>query len=227
MKEFVKEKFDNIVSRYDLVNSLGSFFIDSLWRKKVVFLLKDSEGPFLDVCCGPFTLSKKIYQTYKKSLFGLDISKKMLLYGYYKKRVKNFPKIYPVCGDGEILPFKENSFGALTIAFGLRNLPDKKKALSEFFRVLKPQGKLLILEFSLPSRSIFKKLYLFYLEKILPFIGGLLTGDKEAYEYLAESIQKFPPPREIRKMLKNTGFKKIRSYPMTQGIVTIYKAIKP
>ncbi|RKX61337.1 MAG: bifunctional demethylmenaquinone methyltransferase/2-methoxy-6-polyprenyl-1,4-benzoquinol methylase UbiE [Thermodesulfobacteriota bacterium] len=222
-KKFVKEKFDKIVRRYDLVNLIGSFGQDKLWRRKVAEIFKDIKEPILDLCCGPFTLSLEINKKNSQPLFGLDISLQMLVYG--KKRITNH-SIYPICADAEELPFKENSFGGISIAFGLRNLPNKKKALKEFYRVLKPYGILVILEFSLPKNFIIKNIYKIYLTKYLVWLGGILTGDKEAYQYLADSIQEFPPPKAICKELENIGFKEIKTKPLTFGIVTLYTAKK-
>ncbi len=222
-KRFVKEKFDRIVKRYDLVNLIGSFGQDKLWRKKVAEILKEAEPPLLDLCCGPYTLTLEILKKNPVKIYGLDFSFSMLFYG--KKRLNNRP-VYPICGDAEILPFKDNAFGGISIAFGLRNLPNKKKALKEFFRVLKSNGKLVILEFSWPKNLIFQKIYKIYLDCYMPFLGGILTKDKKAYLYLADSIKKFPPPEKIKAMLSECGFKKIKNYPLTFGIVNLYVAKK-
>ncbi|MCD6489780.1 MAG: class I SAM-dependent methyltransferase [Thermodesulfobacterium sp.] len=139
-KKFIKEKFDKIVRKYDLVNLIGSLGQDKLWRRKVAEILKASKPPILDLCCGPYTLSVEIFKENSGHLFALDFSFPMLYYG--KKRILN-NSIYPVCGDAEVLPFKDNTFGGISIAFGLRNLPNKEKALEEFYRVLKLRGYLL------------------------------------------------------------------------------------
>ena len=220
-KEFVKRKFDRIVRRYDLVNALASLFQDKFWRKRVALFFRNLNGPFLDLCSGPFTLSLEILKKNSQKLFALDLSMEMLLYGKTKKSsFLNY--LYPLRGDAERLPFKENTFSGISIAFGLRNLPDRERALSEFFRVLKPGGLLVILEFSLPKNFLVKALYLLYLKYWIPFIGGLLTGDKEAYQYLADSIQKFPPPKEVDELLTKVGFKKLSLIPLTLGVVTLY-----
>lgn len=225
-KNFVRKKFDRIVKKYDLVNFIGSLGQDYFWRKRVSFLIRQTPLPVLDLCCGPFTLSLSILKETPFPLFALDLSMEMLLYGKTKLSPREKELVYPVCGDAENLPFKSETFGTLSIAFGLRNLPNRKKALKEFYRVLKPQGVLIILEFSLPKNFFFKKLYCFYLTKYLPFLGRILTGDKEAYEYLADSIQRFPSPEELKEMLLETGFEKIAYKSLTLGIVTLYWAIK-
>ena len=222
-KKFIKEKFDKIVRRYDLVNLIGSLGQDKLWRKKVAKILKTSKPPILDLCCGPYTLSVEIFKENSGHLFALDFSFPMLYYG--KKRIlNNF--IYPICGDAEILPFKDNTFGGISIAFGLRNLPNIEKALKEFYRVLKFEGMLVILEFSWPKNRIFQKIYKIYLDKYIPLLGGYLTGDKSAYLYLADSIKKFPSPEEIKELLLEIGFKEVKYKFLTMGIVTLYTAYK-
>jgi len=220
-KKFIKEKFDKIVRRYDLINFLGSLGQDKIWRKKVIKVLDNVKDPVLDVCCGPFTLTKEIAKKLGKTCYGIDFSMNMLLFG--KKRTKNI-KIYPICGDAEKLPFKEQSFGAVTIAFGLRNLLEREKALKEFFRVLKPGGKLIILEFSWPKNVLFQKIYNLYLTYFLPFLGKTLAKDKEAYLYLADSIKSFPSPREIEQILKKIGFSEVKTFSLTLGIVTLYES---
>ena len=220
-KSFVQRKFDRIVKRYDLVNALASFFQDRLWRKKVASFFKNLDGPFLDLCSGPYTLSFEILKNKREKLFALDLSLEMLLYGRTKKSpLLKF--IYPLRGDAERLPFKDNVFSGLSIAFGLRNLPDREMAVSEFYRVLKKGGLLVILEFSMPKNYIIKGFYLIYLKYYIPFLGGLLTGDKEAYKYLSQSIQKFPPPEEIHQLLFQRGFKKLEIRSLTFGVVTLY-----
>ncbi|MCX8042379.1 MAG: ubiquinone/menaquinone biosynthesis methyltransferase [Thermodesulfobacteriaceae bacterium] len=225
-KNFVKRKFDRIVERYDLVNFIGSLGQDVFWRKKVALTLKKAPLPILDLCCGPFTLSLAILKERLSPIFALDLSFQMLLYGKSKLSKKEKEVIYPLCADAETLPFRSEAFGTLSIAFGLRNLPNKERALKEFYRVLKPGGILAILEFSLPKNFFFKKIYLLYLSKYLPFLGGVLTKDKEAYQYLAESIQKFPPPEKLKQMLLEVEFKKVLYEPLTFGIVTFYLATK-
>ncbi len=222
-KKFVKDKFDRIVRNYDLVNFLGSFGQDALWRKAVAKELSSANPPLLDLCCGPFTLSKEIHKRNPSPMFALDLSMQMLFYGI-KKRA--FSGLFPLCGDAEELPFKDQSFGGISIAFGFRNLAKREKALSEFYRVLKPGGLLVILEFSKPTLPVFKSLYRLYLHYFMPFLGGILTGDKEAYYYLANSIEAFPSQKKVCEMLKNAGFKDVRVKTLTLGVVSLYKGSK-
>ncbi|MFN4197243.1 MAG: ubiquinone/menaquinone biosynthesis methyltransferase [Caldimicrobium sp.] len=220
-KSFVKEKFDRLVKRYDLVNSLASFYQDYFWRKRVSELLKEVEGPILDLCCGPYTLALELLKKKKRTLFALDLSMEMLSYGRRKLGLL-YEYLFPLRGDAERLPFKNNSFHAISIAFGLRNLSKIDVAIGEFYRVLKKEGLLLILEFSLPKSPFIKALYLPYLKYYVPLLGDLLTGEKDAYIYLAKSIQNFPPQEEIHKLLTEKGFSEIKRENLTFGVVTLY-----
>lgn len=220
-KEFVEKKFNKIVSRYDLVNSLLSFFQDHLWRRSLANFFRDTPGPYLDLCCGPFTLSFEILKKNPQTLYALDLSLNMLLYG--RRKINPLQRfIFPIRGDSERLPFKEQSVQAISIAFGFRNLPNREEALREFYRVLKQGGLLAILEFSMPSNRVIKPLYLIYLKYLVPLIGGALTGDKEAYQYLAESIQKFPTPKEVEAMAQRVGFLPLERKFFTFGVVCLY-----
>lgn len=145
----------------------------------------------------------------------------MLLYG--KRKINPLQRfIFPIREDSERLPFKEQSVQAISIAFGFRNLPNREEALREFYRVLKQGGLLAILEFSMPSNRVIKPLYLIYLKYLVPLIGGTLTGDKEAYQYLAESIQKFPTPKEVEAMAQRVGFLPLERKFFTFGVVCLY-----
>lgn len=224
-KNFVEKKFDRIVRRYELVNSLASFWIDRHWRKILIKRLEGLDGPLLDLCCGPFTLSLEILKKRQENIFGLDLSREMLQFGLTKK-TPFLRHIFPLRGDAERLPLKSDYFGIITIAFGFRNLPNREDALNEFHRVLKRGGNLFILDFSLPRNCFIRRIYLLYLTKYIPILGGLLTGDKEAYCYLGESIQKFPPQEKIVKMAEERGFKTMRVEEFTFGIVTLYHFLK-
>ncbi|MCS7200023.1 MAG: ubiquinone/menaquinone biosynthesis methyltransferase [Caldimicrobium sp.] len=220
-KKYLEEKFDHIVRFYDLVNSLLSFNQDRAWRKRVVQLLNNIEGPILDLCCGPFTLSVEIINTCSKRVFALDLSFNMLKFGL-KRSSLFYPFLFPIRADAERLPFKEAQFSAITLAFGLRNLSNLSLAISEFHRVLKEEGLLLILEFSMPVNPIIKAFYIPYLRYLVPLVGGLITKDREAYQYLANSIQRFPPPQIISQEIQKVGFQKLSMHSLTFGVVTLY-----
>jgi len=220
-KDFMKEKFGKITKYYDLVNSICSLWRDKGWRKKVSQALDEVDSPILDLCCGPYTLTLEVLKRKKRIAFALDLSREMLSFGLTKASpLLSF--VYPVCGDAEVLPFKDETFGAVTIAFGFRNLVNRSKALEEIHRVLKKNGLVCILEFSKPKLPIFKDIYFFYLNSIIPLIGGLLTGDYQAYKYLAKSIESFPEKDVVRDMLKKVGFSEVYTESLTLEVVTLY-----
>jgi demethylmenaquinone methyltransferase/2-methoxy-6-polyprenyl-1,4-benzoquinol methylase len=220
-KDFMKDKFGKITRYYDLANSICSFWKDKGWRKEVSKALDEVDPPILDLCCGPYTLTLEILKRKKRIAFALDLSREMLKFGL-TKRAPDLSFVYPVCGDAEELPFKDETFGAVTIAFGFRNLVNRDKALQEMYRVLKKDGLLAILEFSKPKLPIIRNVYFFYLKKVIPLIGGLLTGDYQAYRYLATSIENFPEVETIREMLRKTGFSEVFTKSLTFGVVTLY-----
>jgi demethylmenaquinone methyltransferase/2-methoxy-6-polyprenyl-1,4-benzoquinol methylase len=220
-KDFMKDKFGKITRYYDLANSICSFWQDKGWRKEVSQALDEVDPPILDLCCGPYTLTLEILKRKKRIAFALDLSREMLKFGL-TKRAPDLSFVYPVCGDAEELPFKDETFGAVTIAFGFRNLVNRDKALHEMHRVLKKNGILAILEFSKPKVPILRNVYFFYLKKVIPIIGGLLTGDYQAYKYLATSIENFPEVETVREMLRKTGFSEVFTKSLTFGVVTLY-----
>lgn len=227
-KGFVKEKFSNVAGRYDLLNSVLSLGIDSLWRKTVAEALRGIHGPFLDVCAGTLPLSLTLARHGLRPVCALDFCFDMLAYGHHKLSTSSeFQHILPVCADAEKLPLCSNQFGGITVAFGVRNLGNIRQGISEMHRVLRPNGKLVILEFSRPKTPVLSQFYRFYLHKFLPAIGGMVSGDRAAYRYLADSIEAFMSPEALCGLLKDVGFKDVTYLPMTFGVVTMYCAIKP
>jgi len=227
-KEYVREKFSKVTRRYDLVNTLGSFSLDHWWRYHAVKELSRQPGPILDLCAGTFTLSKEIVRQRPREVWAVDICWEMLAYG--RHRLASHPAstfIRPVVGDGERLPFKEASFYGVAVAFGVRNLARLEQGLAEMHRVLKPGGKAVILEFSRPTLPLFASVYRLYLHYFMPFLGGVLTKDREAYEYLARSIEAFPAPEELAALMAQVGFGEVTYRPLHFKIVTIYTGIKP
>ena len=228
-KKFVRDKFASISSRYDLLNSLLSFQIDRYWRWKTTRQLSQfPDGAVLDLCAGTLPLSLELTrQAKERQVLAVDFCEDMLRSG-----VKTLPndnrqqRIFPVCGDGEEIPAPDSTFWGCTVAFGVRNLSQTQQGLNEMNRVLRTGGKLLILEFSRPTNPIIKPVYNFYLNKVLPKIAGLVSGDTEAYEYLASSIAAFYDPEELLQMIKEAGFSRAEKKPMTFGIVTLYIGVK-
>jgi demethylmenaquinone methyltransferase/2-methoxy-6-polyprenyl-1,4-benzoquinol methylase len=228
-KRFVKEKFSSISGKYDLLNSLLSLQIDRYWRWRTVRLLREFPGGWvMDLCAGTLPLSLELArQAPKRQVLSIDFCEDMLRAGASAlPRDGRSERIYPVCGDGEIIPAPTNSFWGCTVAFGVRNLSRTLAGLEEMHRILRPTGKLLILEFSRPTNPIIKPLYNWYLNRVLPTVAGLISGDKEAYEYLASSIAAFYEPEELLSMMREAGFATAKRIPLTFGIVSIYIGIK-
>jgi len=228
-KRFVRDKFSSISKDYDFLNSVLGLEVGSCWLWVTSRELKEfPEGAILDLCAGTLPLSLELTcQAPARNVVAIDFCEDMLLSG-----LKTLPdderrkRITAVCGDGEEIPAASEKFWGVTVAFGVRNLARTEKGLAEMWRVLKPGGKLLILEFSRPRNAFFKPIYNFYLNRVLPKIAGLVSGDKEAYEYLASSIAKFYEPEELLAMMKDAGFSRQYCRPLTMGIVTLYIGIK-
>ena len=227
-KEQVTKMFDTISKEYDNLNRVISFGIDIKWRKKVVEMvaLKHPET-ILDIATGTGDLAINLSKTNAKKIIGLDISEGMLDVGRKKIIKKELEDtIDMVVGDSENLVFADNTFDAITVAFGIRNFENLEKGLSEILRVLKPNGIFVILETSIPTKTPFKQGYKFYTKGILPIIGKLFSRDKVAYSYLCESASVFPYGEVLNNILLKTGFTNAKALPQTFGVATIYTATK-
>lgn len=224
----VEKMFNNISKEYDILNRVISFGIDISWRKKIVKILK-SKNPsiILDVATGTGDLAIELVKTNAKKIIGLDISKGMLDVGIDKINHKNLNNtIEMVIGDSENLKYENDFFDAVTVSFGVRNFESLDSGLSEIFRVLKPNGSLVILETSNPTKFPFKQFYRFYSKFILPSIGKIFSKDKVAYNYLSESSAEFPYGEKFNNILKKIGFTSVVDFPQTFGVATIYVASK-
>jgi demethylmenaquinone methyltransferase/2-methoxy-6-polyprenyl-1,4-benzoquinol methylase len=227
-KEQVRQMFDTISKNYDGLNRVISFGIDLKWRKRMVKLLK-AKAPqtVLDIATGTGDLAIAMTQTGAEKIIGLDISPGMLEVGKEKIVDKNLQDtIEMVVGDSEDLPFEDNSFDAITVAFGVRNFENLEKGLAEIYRVLKPTGTFMVLETSVPTKTPFKQGYRFYCNHILPTIGKIFSKDRSAYAYLSESASVFPHGEAFNNILAKIGFIGIENKPQTFGVASIYVATK-
>lgn len=222
--------FDRIAGRYDLVNHLLSFRRDVAWRRKLAAHLPGRETlRVLDLATGTADLliALKEHHGAVKSGVGLDMSSKMLAIAEKKISKAGLTKdFFMVRGDASALAISDETFDAVSIGFGIRNVENVPVALEEMYRILASAGRALILEFSLPGNRAFRTLYLFYFRYILPKLGGLISGDAEAYHYLNESVEAFPYGEDFCSLMSDAGFKNVSSYPMTFGIATLYTGDK-
>ena len=227
-KNYVKSMFNAIAHRYDFLNHFLSAGIDIYWRKKAISKLDvTKQDMVLDLACGTGDFAIETVKQKQCRVIGTDIAQQMLVYGNEKLRRKNLGnQVGYVNGDGEALPFPAERFKGVTIAFGIRNMGSVDNALREMHRILVMKGQAIILEFSLPTNSIFRGLYLFYFNYILPRIGRLISNDHQAYTYLPASVEKFPAISEFESWMKKAGFTDIIHWKLLNGIAVIYKGIK-
>jgi len=227
-KQQVADMFDNISPKYDFLNHFLSLGIDIRWRKKAIKLLKDIQPKqILDIATGTGDFAIESLKLNPEKVIGVDISEGMLNVGREKlKKRKLDDRITLISGDSENLPFEDNKFDAIIVAFGVRNFENLEKGLSEMFRVLRPGGKVVVLEFSKPKRFPFKQLYNFYFKNILPTLGKTISKDNAAYTYLPESVKSFPDGKDFTSILDKLGFKETLCKPLTLGISSIYTGIK-
>ena len=220
--------FDTISENYDNLNRVISFGIDKKWRKRVVQLVAEKNPrTILDVATGTGDLAIAMAQTGAAQVIGLDLSPGMLEVGKDKVKAKKLDGIVDmVIGDSENLPFDDDSFDAVTVAFGVRNFENLQKGLQEIYRVLNPNGILVVLETSVPTKFPFKQGYHLYCNFLLPIIGKLFSRDKSAYGYLSKSASVFPHGTDFNNILAKSGFIGIENMPQTFGAASIYVATK-
>ena len=227
-KQQVTQMFDTISGNYDSLNRVISFGIDIKWRNRVVAILKKKNpNKILDIATGTGDLAINLVKTGAEQIIGLDISKGMLEVGKKKVAEKGLDTtIEMIVGDSENLPFDDNTFDAVTVAFGVRNFENLEKGLAEIYRVLKPSGTFVVLETSVPTKSPFKQGYWFYTKNILPLIGKMFSKDRSAYTYLSESAAVFPYGQAFNNILGKIGFIAMENKPQTFGVASIYVASK-
>ncbi len=221
----VRQMFDDIAGRYDLLNRLLSFGIDRRWRRFAVSQLSiPKHGRVLDIATGTCDVALEIAEQTDVSvqIIGEDFTQGMLEQGQVKlKASPHGGRISLVNAPCEAIPHPDETFDGITIAFGIRNVVDRQAGLCEMYRVLKPGGRTVILEFSQPRSQLFRKIYYFYFQKMLPAIAGLISK-RSAYQYLPDSVMEFPRQEEFCSMMKSAGFSRIQHVDLTFGIATVY-----
>ncbi len=223
-KEQVAKMFNNIAPKYDFLNHILSLGIHKRWRKKAVKILRPLEPKrILDIATGTGEFALTLMQLNPDKVVGIDIAEAMLAVGRKKIAKKNLTdKIDLLEGDSENIQFPDNSFDAITVAFGVRNFENLERGLTEMCRVVRPGGKVLILELSKPHVFPIRQLYKFYFFNILPLWGRLFSKDKAAYMYLPESVAAFPDGDDFLRIYEKCGFKNVRQIRLTFGIASIY-----
>jgi len=225
-KEFVKYIFNDISETYDFLNHFLSCGVDIVWRNKFIKSLNFSNhDKVLDVATGTGDVAFAIRKKYKTEIIGLDLSVNMLEKAKQKSKKYKIDDISFIEGDAESLPFDDNTFDKLVISYGLRNLGNCERGLSEFYRVLKPNGKIGILEFLHPKSTIIARIFKFYFNKILPRVASLFSNSK-AYRYLPESVENFLSADELKSALNKVGFDDVSSKNMSFGVTSIVNATK-
>lgn len=225
----VENMFDSIAPKYDVLNHTLSLNIDKIWRRKVARIVsKTNPNTVLDVATGTCDLAiVTARKAHPQSVCGIDLSEEMLNVGRQKVQKANLSDIITVQkGDAENLPFADNTFDAITVAFGVRNFENLEAGLREMLRVLKPGGSCVVLEFTMPAAFPVKQLYNFYFRHILPLIGRLVSSHKSAYTYLPESVKAFPQRTEFVRIMEQCGYSNARFRSLSLGIAAIYVANK-
>jgi demethylmenaquinone methyltransferase / 2-methoxy-6-polyprenyl-1,4-benzoquinol methylase len=226
----IRSMFDAIAPRYDLLNRLLSFGIDRRWRTFAVRQLDIPEqGQVLDIATGTGDVALEIASQTSPtvSIVGADFTQGMLVHGLKKIAATPYAgRIKLVNAPCEELPYPDGSFDGVTIAFGIRNVVDRQAGLNEMCRVLRPGGRVVILEFSNPKNRLFRELYYFYFRKVLPWIGGLLSK-RSAYQYLPDSVLEFPDQERFKQLMAEAGFCELHHHDMTGGIATVYVGVRP
>lgn len=221
----VRDMFSGIAGKYDLLNHVLSVNIDKRWRRLVrenlAVILADKDAVVLDVACGTGDLSIELASHAQARVIGTDFCRPMLALANGKTERASLPIPY-LEADAMRLSFADETFDAVTIAFGLRNLSNFRDGLAELRRILKPGGKLVVLEFSSPLVPGFKTLFNLYFTQVLPRIGGLVSGSRGAYEYLPDSVSKFPDQKDLVKMMNEAGFSEVEYKNLTGGIAAIH-----
>ncbi len=223
----VKTIFNDITPRYDLLNRIMSARQDVHWRRRLVELLLDHTPKVLDIATGTGDLAIEILKQKPHSkVYGVDFVPRMIEYARVKTTgLSHNEKISFCLGDGMFLPFADNSFDAAVIAFGLRNIPDRSGALKEMVRVVRPGGKVLVLEMTFPGSLGLRPFFNWYLNRMIPFVGGLISRNPGAYRYLPDSIRDFLHPDELSDLFRQAGLTDVQVHPLTFGIAYVHEGV--
>ncbi len=227
--ESIRHLFNNIAPTYDFLNHLLSMRRDLYWRKMAVQELRGLDGWILDIATGTGDMALEIIHQngHRRKVLGLDFSEPMVRKARKKVMKKNLLRVIDLSlGDALFLPFREHTFDASMMAFGLRNIVKKEQALSEIVRVVRPGAKVVILEFTFPQKGLMKRLYPIYFKKILPWVGGCISRDREAYDYLPESVLHFRYAEEYEELMKKSGLRNVFSRQLTGGVASIISGLK-
>ena len=227
-KEVVEGIFNDIAPKYDLLNHLLSLNIDKGWRRKAMRCVEeDGKGHLLDVACGTGDFSIAACRAGVRQVTGIDISANMVNIGRKKVAEAGLAgQIDLRSGDSEAMEFSDNTFDTVTVAFGVRNFEHLEQGLREMYRVLRPGGKVIILEFSMPEHFPMKQLYKFYFRRVLPVVGGWVSGGRGAYSYRPEAVLKFPQGRAFLDIMARCGFQGAARHKLTFGIASLYTGKK-
>lgn len=224
----VREMFERIASRYDLLNHILSAYVDKRWRRVLAERLSDIgvDQPVLDVACGTGDLSLELHEAGHMKVIGIDFCRPMLAIAKSKVNARNV-EIPFIEGDALRLPFGDSSFAVVTIAFGLRNLSSVEQGVKELFRVLEPGGRLAVLEFSKPSVPVLGSIFRLYFSRVLPFLGGVISGSRSAYEYLPDSVRRFPDQKQLAALMSDAGLTEVSFENLTGGIAALHFGTRP
>jgi len=227
-KEEIRTMFNNIAPTYDFLNHALSVNIDKIWRRRAIASLKSLDpNKILDVASGTGDLAIAAMRLNPEKIIGVDISEEMLKVGEAKMKKKGLSDIISMqVADSESLPFEDNDFDAVTVAFGVRNFENPAKGIEEMHRVLRPEGKLVVLEFTNPKGRLINGLYQLYFRKVLPLVGRIISKDFSAYKYLPQSVAAFPQREEFVEIMKKSGFKTASFKQLTFGIASLYIGVK-
>lgn len=227
--ESIRSLFDSIAPTYDFLNHLLSFRRDIYWRRMAVREFRGCDGRLLDIATGTADVAIEMVRQGEpeRKVFGLDFSEPMIRRAQEKLSRKGLLRAIDLgLGDALCLPFQDNTFGGLIIAFGLRNIPKKREALSEMVRVVRPGGKIVVLEFTFPQKGLMRRLFPLYFKRVLPRVGGWISGDQSAYAYLPESVLLFQSVKEYEGLMKDSGLTEVSCRSLTGGIVSLLSGIK-